>query len=93
VSFAQQNFGGCSYQFGKAVFGIVLLLSTLSLSQNASAVDPGVITKPSIYSVQETIERFENAVKTKGQIVFGRVDHAEAAANQQMYSQSSAASP
>jgi uncharacterized protein (DUF302 family) len=30
--------------------------------------------------IQQTVERFENAVKAKGQIVFGRVDHAEAAA-------------
>ena len=64
----------------KSAFGIVLSLSVLSLPQIAAADDPGFITKPSNYSVQETIERFENAVKTKGQIVFGRVDHAEAAA-------------
>ncbi len=58
--------------------GFVLL--AFSLPQTASTADPGLITKLSIYSVQETIERFENAVKAKGQIIFGRVDHAAAAA-------------
>jgi uncharacterized protein (DUF302 family) len=64
----------------KSVFGIVLFLSVLSMPQIASGVDPGFITKPSTHSVQETVERFESAVKAKGQIVFERVDHAEAAA-------------
>jgi uncharacterized protein (DUF302 family) len=46
----------------------------------AFSADPGLITKPSKYTAQETIERFESAVKAKGQVLFGRIDHAEAAA-------------
>ena len=40
----------------------------------------GLITKPSKYSVQETIERFEAAIKAQGGIVFTELDHAAAAA-------------
>jgi uncharacterized protein (DUF302 family) len=64
----------------KNLLSIVCALLVLSLPQIALTADPGLITKPSSYSVQETIERFENAIKAKGQVVFGRVDHAEAAA-------------
>jgi uncharacterized protein (DUF302 family) len=40
----------------------------------------GLITKPSQYSVEETIERFEAAVKAQGGVVFTEIDHAAAAA-------------
>jgi uncharacterized protein (DUF302 family) len=40
----------------------------------------GLITKPSKYSVQETIERFETAIKAQGWVVFTELDHAAAAA-------------
>jgi uncharacterized protein (DUF302 family) len=40
----------------------------------------GLITKPSKYSVQETIERFERAIKAQGGVVFTELDHAAAAA-------------
>jgi uncharacterized protein (DUF302 family) len=40
----------------------------------------GLITKPSKYSVQETIERFEAAVKAQGWVVFTELDHTVAAA-------------
>jgi len=56
----------------------VLLLS--SPPQIALAAESGLITKPSNYSVHETVNRFEEGVKAKGQIVFGEVDHAAAAA-------------
>src|SRR6266851_3668893 len=59
---------------------IALIFLPLLLPQTASTADSGLITKPSNYSVPETVERFENAVTAKGQIVFGRVDHAAAAA-------------
>jgi len=39
----------------------------------------GLITKASRYSVQETIERFETAIKSKaaaGWVIFSRIDHA-----------------
>ena len=64
----------------KNVLNIVLVSLAISLPQTAFTADPGLITKPSNYSVQDTIERFENSVKAKGQILFGRVDHAAAAA-------------
>jgi uncharacterized protein (DUF302 family) len=62
-----------------SIWGLVFVTLLLSLSQKASPADSGLITKPSRYSVQETIERFETAVKAKGQTVFGEVDHAAAA--------------
>src|SRR5262245_31837316 len=39
----------------------------------------GLITKPSNYSVQETAQRFEDGVRSKGWIVFTEIDHAAAA--------------
>lgn len=62
------------------VLGAVVASLAFSLPQAALTADSGLITKPSSYSVQETIQRFETAVEAKGQIVFGRVDHAAAAA-------------
>ncbi len=44
------------------------------------AADAGLVTKPSSYSVTETIQRFERAVADKGWVVFTEVDHAAAAA-------------
>jgi uncharacterized protein (DUF302 family) len=52
----------------------------LSVQQPASGGDSGLITKPSKYSVPDTIERFEVAVKAKGWIVSTELDHAAAAA-------------
>src|SRR5262249_49443981 len=46
------------------------------------AADEGLITKPSRYSVKETVARFEAAVKQReaaGFIVFTEIDHADAA--------------
>jgi len=46
------------------------------------AADDGLITKPSRYSVKETVARFETAVKQReaaGFIVFTEIDHADAA--------------
>jgi uncharacterized protein (DUF302 family) len=46
------------------------------------AGDEGLITKPSRYSVKETVARFEAAVKQReaaGFIVFTEIDHADAA--------------
>jgi uncharacterized protein (DUF302 family) len=46
------------------------------------AADEGLITKPSKYSVKETVARFEAAVKQReaaGFIVFTETDHADAA--------------
>lgn len=47
------------------------------------ATEPaGLVTKPSSHSVSGTVERFEQAVKTKaanGWMIFTEIDHAEAA--------------
>jgi uncharacterized protein (DUF302 family) len=68
-----------------AVLGRSVLIGSialLALLTTAIAVEPGLITKESRYSVQETIERFEAAVKAKeanGFMVFTEIDHAAAA--------------
>ena len=49
---------------------------------SAHAADDGLITKPSKYSVEETVARFEAAVKQReaaGFMVFTEIDHAAAA--------------
>lgn len=62
-----------------ALLSLSLLLQS-SPSRAARADDAGLITKPSGYSVQDTIERFEAAIKAKGWMVFTELDHAAAAA-------------
>lgn len=58
-----------------------LLLSLLCLSLPIAALaDNGLLRKASPHSVEETVERFEAAVRSKGLRVFPRIDHAEAAA-------------
>ena len=49
--------------------------------------DSGLISKPSDQSVQETVERFEKAVKAKGGVgwmVFTEIDHAAAASKNEL---------
>ncbi|WP_291863094.1 DUF302 domain-containing protein [Bradyrhizobium sp.] len=53
-----------------------------AMTPSQAFADSGLITKPSKYSVLETVEKFESAVKSKGPagwIVFSRIDHAAAA--------------
>lgn len=40
----------------------------------------GLITRPSNFAVEKTIERFERAIEARGFIVFTTIDHAAAAA-------------
>ena len=50
--------------------------------QSASATPPsaeGVITKPSPFSVEETLNRFQEAMHSKGMTVFARTDHSDEA--------------
>ncbi len=61
------------------LLGVISAAWLIALPSALSA-DTGLITKPSNYSVQETIERFERAVQAKGQTLFGRIDHADSAA-------------
>lgn len=54
----------------------------LMASYSQASADSGLITKPSKYTVQQTVEKFEAAVKSKaagGWVVFSRIDHAAAA--------------
>jgi uncharacterized protein (DUF302 family) len=37
--------------------------------------DEGLITIPSAYGVEETIDRIESDVKSKGMTIFARIDH------------------
>lgn len=52
------------------------------MSPSLACADASLITKPSKYTVQETIDRFEAAIKSKaagGWVIFSRIDHAAAA--------------
>jgi len=53
-----------------------------ALSQTGLAADSGLITMPSNYSVEVTVQRFEAAIRAKsdqGWMVFTELDHAAAA--------------
>src|SRR6266851_3714753 len=56
-----------------------MILGVMVLPLPAGAADQGLITKRSNYSVPETVERFENAIKAKGFMIFAELDHAAAA--------------
>jgi uncharacterized protein (DUF302 family) len=65
-----------------------LVKSLLCMSMTLAAVSPGtaqaggnVVTKPSKYSVSETIDRIERAVTAKGMKIFARIDHGGEAKN------------
>jgi uncharacterized protein (DUF302 family) len=63
---------------------LVLAGLSLALLSTSYAAESGLISKPSNHSVQDTVERFERAVRAKGAsgwMVFTEIDHA-AAANQ-----------
>src|SRR3981189_454021 len=65
-----------------ALASLALSLAICTGPATAHAADDGVITKPSKYSVKESVTRFEAAVKQKevaGLIVFTEIDHAAAA--------------
>jgi hypothetical protein len=53
------------------------LIATLALlvSLSANAADNGIVSKPSSYSVPETLDRLESVVRAKGLTVFARIDH------------------
>jgi len=52
---------------------IVTVLFLVSLT--SAAADNGIVSKPSKYSVPETLNRLEAVAKSKGVIVFARIDH------------------
>ena len=62
--------------------GLVASLLICAIAVAAHAADEGQITKPSKYSVKETVARFEAAVTQReaaGFMVFTEIDHAGAA--------------
>jgi uncharacterized protein (DUF302 family) len=64
-----------------AKIAIVAAIALAMHSATASA-DDGLVTKPSRYSVEETLDNFEaaiNAQAAEGWVVFGRIDHTAAA--------------
>ncbi|MGE0037108.1 MAG: DUF302 domain-containing protein [Xanthobacteraceae bacterium] len=60
-----------------AAIALVLLLVLPASAQTQN----GVMTKPSAHSADTTIQRLEDAIKSRGFIVFARLDHAAAAKN------------
>jgi uncharacterized protein (DUF302 family) len=62
--------------------GLAASLVMCATAVATHATDAGVITKPSTYSVKETVARFEAAVKQReaaGFMVFTEINHADAA--------------
>jgi uncharacterized protein (DUF302 family) len=56
-------------------------LSAMDLTYGGSQQpDAGIITKASRFPVSETVERLQNAIKTKGLTLFAHVDHSGEAA-------------
>ena len=54
----------------------------LAVSSAHALAGDGLITRPSSFTVNETVERFEAAIRAKaagGWVVFSRIDHAAAA--------------
>ncbi|MPZ36628.1 MAG: DUF302 domain-containing protein [Rhizobiales bacterium] len=67
---------------GRSFAYLTSLVMLTVVATAALAADAGLVTKPSRYSADETIARFEAAVKGKagaGFKVFTRIDHAAAA--------------
>lgn len=54
---------------------VLLGIAAILLSSACLAADNGIVSKPSKYSVPETLLRLENVLKSKGLTVFARVDH------------------
>lgn len=58
------------------VKGLLCMSLTVATVSAATAQTGGnVVTKPSTYSVSETIDRIEKAVTAKGMKIFARIDH------------------
>jgi len=60
----------------------IMAVVVLMMSYSPILADSGLITKPSKHPVQETVDKFEAAIKSKaagGWMIFSRIDHAAAA--------------
>jgi uncharacterized protein (DUF302 family) len=58
----------------------VLATAALGLALQATAADSGLVTEPSRFSVQETIDRVERVTSARGLTTFARIDHSAEAA-------------
>ena len=58
----------------------IFLFSMLSMIVTSAVADQGLVLKPSAYSVDETLDRLEQVLKTKGLTIFTRIDHSAGAA-------------
>jgi uncharacterized protein (DUF302 family) len=62
----------------------VTIVTALAMHCVTASANDGLITKPSKYSVKQTIDNFEAAINAQaagGWVVFDRIDHAAAAKN------------
>jgi len=57
-----------------------MTLAGAVLAVSAVSADDGLISLKSVYTVDQTLDRFERAAKDKGMTVFARIDHAAGAA-------------
>jgi uncharacterized protein DUF302 len=71
------SYNGMAMIIRRALLHAALLIGC-TVALPAVAID-GLITRPSPYSVDATIEKFEAAAKKRGFVVFARLDHAAAA--------------
>lgn len=53
---------------------VIVFLALISIP--GMAADNGIVSKPSPYSVPETLNRLEAVLKSKGITIFARIDHA-----------------
>jgi len=60
----------------RIIFGTLCGMFVSCILVGSASADSTVITKPSKYSVSETIDRIEKAVTEKGMKLFARIDHA-----------------
>ena len=57
-----------------------IVLAGAVLAFSAVSADDGLISVQSVYTVDQTLDRFERAARDKGMTVFARIDHAAGAA-------------
>ena len=62
----------------------VTIVAALAMHCVTASANDGLVTKPSKYSIKQTIDNFEAAINAQaagGWVVFDRIDHAAAAKN------------
>jgi hypothetical protein len=61
------------------IAAVVLSLSAFAFADESGLLDKnaGIVTKPSKYSMKETIDRAEIAAKGAGAYIFSRIDYQE----------------